>query len=74
LDPVVLTADLPDRELAAGDVGAVVHVYEGGHSYQVEFTTYDGRTVAVTKVSAAQIRPLGSKEIHHARAFEPAVG
>jgi hypothetical protein len=41
------------------------------HSYQVEFTTYDGRTLAVAKVSAAQIRPLGSKEIHHARAFEP---
>jgi hypothetical protein len=40
--------------------------------YQVEFTTFDGRTVAVAKVSTDQIRPLGDKEIHHARAFEPA--
>ena len=73
LDCVALTADLPDRGLAVGDVGAVVHVYEGGRSYQVEFTTFDGRTVAVAKVAANQIRPLGSKEIHHTRAFESAV-
>jgi hypothetical protein len=73
LDCVALAADLPEHGLAVGDVGAVVHVYAGGRTYQVEFTTYDGRTVAVAKVSADQIRPLGSKEIHHARAFEPAV-
>jgi Domain of unknown function (DUF4926) len=72
LDCIALTTDLPDHGLTAGDVGAVVHVYEGGHSYQVEFTTYDGMTVAVAKVAAHQVRPLGSKEIHHARAFEPA--
>jgi hypothetical protein len=71
LDCVALAADLPDHGLAVGDVGAVVHVYEGGHSFQVEFT-FDGRTVAVAKVSANQIRPLGDKEIHHVRAFEPA--
>jgi hypothetical protein len=28
--------------------------------------------VAVAKVSADQIRPIGDKEIHHARASEPA--
>ncbi|MEI6392787.1 MAG: DUF4926 domain-containing protein [Verrucomicrobiota bacterium] len=70
LDCVALAADLPDYGLAVGDVGAVVHVYGGGHSYQVEFTTFDGSTVAVAKVSADHIRPLGDKEIHHARAFE----
>lgn len=72
LDCVALATGLPDYGLAAGDVGAVVHVYEGGHSYQVEFTTFDGGTVAVAKVCADQIRHLGEKEIHHARAFEPA--
>jgi len=71
LDCVALTADLPEHGLAVGDVGTVVHVYEGGRSYQVEFTTFDGRTIAVAKVVADQIRPLGDKEIHHARAFEP---
>jgi hypothetical protein len=72
LECVALAADLPDYGLTVGDVGAVVHVYDGGRSYQVEFTSFDGRTVAVAKVSADQIRPLGDKEIHHARAFEPA--
>ena len=70
LDCVALAADLLDYGLAVGDVGAVVHVYEGGHSYQVEFTTFDGSTVAVAKVSAKQIHPLGDKAIHHARTFE----
>jgi hypothetical protein len=72
LDCVALATDLPDCGLTVGDVGAVVHVYEGGHSCQVEFTTFDGRTVAVVKVHTDQVRPLGDKEIHHARAFEPA--
>jgi len=72
LDCVALTVDLPAYGLATGDVGAVVHVYEGGRSYQVEFTTFDGKTVALAKVSREQIRMLGEKEIHHARAFEPA--
>lgn len=72
LDCVALATDLPDYGLVVEDVGAVVHVFEGDRSYQAEFTTFDGRTVAVAKLSADQIRPLGDKEIHHARAFESA--
>jgi hypothetical protein len=71
LDCVALTANLPEHGLTAGDVGAVVHVYKGGKSFAVEFTTFDGSTIAVTKVSASQIRPLSRNEIHHARQFEP---
>lgn len=71
LDCRALTADLPEYGLAAGDVGAVVQVHNGGKNFMVEFTTFDGSTVAVTKVSAAQIRPLSRKGIHHARPFEP---
>jgi hypothetical protein len=73
LDTVALTVKLPEHGLAAGDVGAVVHVYKGGKSFMVEFTTFDGSTVAVTKLSDAQIRPLSPNEIHHARKFEPVV-
>jgi Domain of unknown function (DUF4926) len=71
LDCVALKVNLPQHGLSAGDVGAVVHVFKGGKSFMVEFTTFDGSTVAVTKVSAAKIRPLARNEIHHARAFEP---
>jgi hypothetical protein len=71
LDCVALAVDLPEYGLAAGDVGAVVHAYKGGKNFMVEFTTFDGKTVAVAKVSADQIRPLAQNEIHHARALHP---
>lgn len=38
-DCVVLTADLPEEKLKAGDVGTVVHIHEGGAAYEVEFMT-----------------------------------
>ena len=70
LDSVALAVDLPKHGLAAGDVGAVVHVYESAKNFVVEFTTFDGKTVAVAKVSADQIRPLARNEIHRARALD----
>jgi hypothetical protein len=70
LDCVALTADLPEYGLAAGDVGAVVHAYKGAKKFMVEFTTFDGNTVAIAKVSADQVRPLARNEIHHARALD----
>jgi hypothetical protein len=73
LDCVALKVALPEHGLAAGDVGAVVHVYGEGRSFMVEFTTFEGKTVALTKVSSEQIRPLAPNEIHHARPFETAV-
>lgn len=72
LDCVALTTALPEHGLAAGDVGAVVHVLKSGCDFTVEFTTFDGATVALAKVSADQIRALARNEIHHTRSFEPA--
>ena len=69
---VVLRAAIPSEELEAGDVGTVVHVYKDGVAYEVEFTTLDGKTAAVATVEAGQIRPVGSREINHARALAPA--
>ena len=70
LDCTALTVHLPEHGLAAGDVGAVVHVYESGKNFMVELTDFDGKTVAIAKVSADQIRPLARNEIHHARALD----
>lgn len=39
LRTVVLTADLPQYDLRAGDLGAVVMVHQQGKGYTVEFTT-----------------------------------
>jgi hypothetical protein len=67
LDRVVLTTALPNEALEPGDVGTVVHAYEDGTAFEVEFTTLDGTTAAVATVEAAQIRPVGRREITHAR-------
>jgi hypothetical protein len=64
---VVLKAPVPSERLEAGDVGTVVHVYRDGAAYEVEFTTLDGATAAVVTVESAQVRPVGHREITHAR-------
>jgi hypothetical protein len=67
LDSVVLSADLPDLDLAAGDVGTVVMVHDAGRGYEVEFVTLDGATIAVVTLEADRVRPIGRGEIAHAR-------
>lgn len=66
-DRVVLTAPVPEERLEIGDVGTVVHVYQDGKAFEVEFTALDGHTAAVATVEASQIRPVRSGEITHAR-------
>jgi hypothetical protein len=66
-DRVVLTTPVPAEALEAGDVGTVVHLYRDGLAYEVEFTTLDGKTAAVVTLEAAQVRPVGQREITHAR-------
>ena len=67
LDRVVLTTDLPDYGLKQGDIGTVVLVHQNGEGYEVEFVTLDGETLAVVSLFAAQLRPIGRREIAHAR-------
>ena len=66
LDPIVLTSDLPEFGLRVGDLGTVVLVYKYG-GYEVEFVTLDGETVAVVSLTPEQVRPVGHREIAHAR-------
>ena len=68
-DRVVLTASLPDHGLKPGDVGTVVHLYEDGLAYEVEFVALDGHTAAVATVEASQVRPVTRDEITHARSL-----
>ena len=69
---VVLKTSVPSEGLEAGDVGTVVHVYQDGKAYEVEFLTLDGRTAAVVTLEAAHVRPVGLREITHARALAAA--
>jgi hypothetical protein len=67
LASVVLTTDIPERGLAAGDIGTVVMVHQEGRGYTVEFMTLGGETVAVVTVAAEQVRAIQANEIAHVR-------
>ena len=64
---VVLTEDLPEHALRAGDVGVVCHTHAGGAGYEVEFFSLTGATVAVATVSAGQVRPAAPEGVPSAR-------
>ena len=66
LDRAILTEDLPDLGLHAGDIGTVVLLH-GNEGYEVEFVSLDGETVAVTSLRPDQLRPAAPHEIAHAR-------
>lgn len=65
-DTVVLRRAVPDAGLETGDVGAIVHVH-APESFEVEFVTGEGDTVAVLTLSAADLRPIEHGEILHVR-------
>jgi Domain of unknown function (DUF4926) len=66
-DCVVLTSDIPDEGLQAGDVGTVVHIHRDDAAYEVEFLTLTGQTVAVATVLSSQLRPISRRDISHVR-------
>jgi uncharacterized protein DUF4926 len=66
-DRVVLVTPVSAEGLEAGDVGTVVHVYEDGQAYEVEFVTLDGHTAAVATLESSQVRPVSRRDITHTR-------
>jgi hypothetical protein len=71
-DRVVLTADVPNEGLKAGDVGTVVHIYGQAEAMEVEFLALDGATFAVATLTASQVRPVSKRDITHARTLATA--
>ncbi len=71
-DCVVLTRDIPEEGMRAGDVGTVVHVHTEGAAYEVEFMTLTGATLAISTVNAEHLRPVGARDIAHARVLAEA--
>lgn len=66
-DTVVLVRSLPDHGLEAGDVGSIVHVYDAGKGFEVEFVAGSGATLGVVTLEADDIRPVATSEILHVR-------
>ena len=71
-DCVVLTENLPEEGLQAGDIGTVVHIHQGGAGYEVEFMTLVGETVAVTTLLPSQLRAIARLDIAHVRELSTA--
>ena len=57
-DVVALTEDLPAEALQKGDVGAIVHCYQVGEVFEVEFIDEHGRTKAIATLTASQLMKL----------------
>ena len=66
LASVALVRDLPEHGLKAGDVGTVVLLH-GDRGYEVEFMTLSGETIAVVTLITQDVRPVGEREVAHAR-------
>lgn len=73
-DRFVLTEDVPDHGLTAGDLGTIVMVhvpddtYTGLEGYTAEFTYLTGETRAVVDMRPDQVRPATEGEVARATA------
>lgn len=67
LDLVAIVTDRPAIGLRRGDVGTVVHIYNSGDLYEVEFINANGDTVAVETLNADEVRAvdLGRVMLHY---------
>ena len=68
-DIVVLTEDLADEGLRAGDIGTVVHIHNNA-GYEVEFMTLAGQTIAVASLLPGQVRAVGRQDVAHVRELQ----
>jgi hypothetical protein len=63
-ETVVVTANIPDHSVQAGDLGAVVDVYGAPHTaYEVEFVNPDGTTRALLTLAPTQLRKLSGSDV-----------
>lgn len=62
LETVVLTRDMPEAGLRAGDLGAIVQVY-APDAVEVEFVTASGKTLALQTLSADDVRMVRDDDL-----------
>lgn len=67
LDTVVLVRDVPHYGLRAGDVGAVVEVYDDGR-LEVEFVRPSGDTQALVTLERSDVRSVTKTDVLSVRA------
>ena len=70
LDTVVLTRDLPEHGLKAGDLGAVV-LASDSDTLDVEFVRASGHTEALVTLPAAAVRLVRDEDLIAVRTLTP---
>ena len=73
LDTVVLLRDITEVGLRAGDLGAVVLVYDA-EALELEFVTASGRTQALLTLPASDVRPVRDDDLLAVRSAPPVRG
>jgi hypothetical protein len=66
----ILTRDVPEHDLRAGDVGTVVEVHrrpDGTIGYSIEFFDMTGRTVTVATIPAGAVREPTEADLPNVR-------
>jgi ATP-dependent exoDNAse (exonuclease V) alpha subunit len=64
LDTIIITVNIPDHRVLAGDIGTVVEIYTKPHlAFDVEFVNPDGSTRALLTLAPEQVRPLSSADV-----------
>jgi len=63
LQIVALTRDLPEQGLSIGDIGTIVHVYEDGKAYEVEFPPRTGQNLRLVTLDPNALRSVGSRDV-----------
>ncbi len=64
LDTVIVTTNLSEEGVLAGDLGTIVEVYIDPYpAYEVEFVNPNGTTRALMTLSPDQIRPLSDNDV-----------
>jgi hypothetical protein len=68
---VILSVDLPEEQLIAGDMGAIVEHHPATaaypEGYEVEFFAGNGETLAVVSVPATALRQATREDVIHVR-------
>ena len=64
LETVIALVALPDKQVMAGDLGAIVEVYNTPSlAYDVEFVNPDGTTRALVTLTPQQVRRLEPTDV-----------
>ncbi|HLA97394.1 MAG TPA: DUF4926 domain-containing protein [Anaerolineales bacterium] len=64
LETIIVTANFPDHQVLAGDLGTIVEIYTQPRlAYEVEFVNPDGSTRALLTLSPEQVRRLSPIDV-----------